>query len=168
MLAMTLIIASTSSLFGQSPSDLYFIGTPKYNPETYETPAGFTKLGAHSVTGQIVNVAVFFAWSRAQDYSLAMLPIRDGENPRTLDLPISELKRLQLIDIEQLVSVKTKEQAQDWFQKNHRNPKVWVIDRSEFYKSSPSLQENDRMILREVRLHPKLLPFTEPVTLTIE
>ncbi len=168
MLAMTLIIASTSSLFGQSPSDLYFIGTPKYNPETYETLAGFTKFGIHSSTGEILNISAFSAWSRAQNYSLAMLSVRNGENPKTVDLPISELDRLQPIDIEQFVSVKTKEQAQDWFQKNHRNPKVWVIDRSEFYKSSPSLQENDRMILREVRLHPKLLPFTEPVTLTIE
>lgn len=74
------------------------------------------------------------------------------ERHAVLDMPLSQLPSLGAVDVEYFLSgYNTKAGMVEWAKSVYGYGKtVYVIDRSEFYKSSQSLAEPDRMKVREV------------------
>ena len=84
-------------------------------------------------------------------------PVQPDDTMTIVDMPITQLDSLNTIDVAQFIATKTKVQAHEWAKANW-GKRVWIIDRNDFYKSSPSLPANDRMKLIEARVSIANLP----------
>jgi hypothetical protein len=150
VLALSLFALSAGHLCGQTDSDIYLIGTTwnqsvsrNMSNETYNnTPVGFEKITSN------INYMSFELWSRKENSALILEHPYDN-NLRIVDIPLSQLDNLHAIDLDRFIMTKTKEQLMEWGEVN-KSKTVWMIDRNDFYKSSPSFLENDRMKLIEV------------------
>lgn len=149
VLILTIIGISSGSLYGQTREDIYIIGT-SVPGNTYGPPTGF-----YRSTGQAddfyntppITFSIYFK----QSYNIDINHYNTTREPKfTLELPLSQLENFTVIDVAQFLTTKTKEQALEWAKTNYVNKKrIWIIDRNDFYKSSPSLSEPDRMKLIE-------------------
>lgn len=97
----------------------------------------------------------FDMWLSHYNYNLDQLkqirPISLEDSMIIKDMPLSELKSLDVIDVNEFLRTKTRNEIWRWMMTND-DKRIWVIDRNDFYKSSSSLPANDRMKLIETRV----------------
>lgn len=97
----------------------------------------------------------FDMWLSHYNYNLDQLkkirPISLEDSMIIKDMPLSELKNLDVIDVNEFLRTKTRDEIWHWMITND-DTRIWVIDRNDFYKSSTSQPENDRMKLIETRV----------------
>lgn len=118
-----------------------FEGFGKYvNPQTpYTKGRGISfSLGNESENYEMILHHVNYHQSTKPDKIIA-------------DRHISELKNVRIIDIDDFIATKSREQVWAWMIKNS-DKRVWVIDRNDFYKSSPTCITCDRMKLVETEI----------------
>ncbi len=148
---------------GQSKNDLFFIGTA----DTSNEQTHFNKDILEWSDSSDVTPTIFYSISYCVENFEIMFMSVDRQDLRReiVDWPISMLDSIESIDVEQFVATHTKAQASDWYRKNkHFNGRaIWIIDRNDFYKSSPSLTEPDRMRLICVTMSTSDMLLDEPV-----
>lgn len=142
------------NLNAQSNNDIYIIGTSvtasgsdrgikdgfrKYVPT--KRPTDFMY-----IIGSISND--YYVWL---DHASLNNVSESKEIMQVVSLPLSQLSSFNVIDIDEFIRTKTRAQVWAWMMAND-GKKIWVIDRNDFYKSSPSLPANDRMKLIETRV----------------
>lgn len=156
------ICSLTASVSGQNPSDVYLIGTSITPPKDKVT--GFIKvigeLGKYDKTPPIT----FFiesidinsgAMLQHFNYDTNLRP----HKPQMLikDLPLSQLDNLTVIDVDEFLKTKSREDYWLWMVANYKKV-VWIIDRNDFYKSDLSLSQPDRMKLTQTRIWVEVIP----------
>lgn len=97
----------------------------------------------------------FDMWLSHYNYNLDQLkknrPISLEDSMIIKDMPLSELKNLDVIDVNEFLRTKTRDEIWRWMMTND-DKRIWVIDRNDFYKSSTSQPVNDRMKVIETRV----------------
>jgi len=163
MLALTFIVMYAGSLFGQapSPSDIYIIGTSRTSSAKF---TGFDKGSPTIFNHSLHNYApIYFKirsiekdyeiWLQHYNYKLAALkkirPTGPDDSCVFYNMPLSKLSSLNAIYVEDFINTHTQAQAWAWMKAN-QNKRVWVIDRNDFYKSSPAFPSNNMMKLTQV------------------
>lgn len=157
MLLLSIIGISAANLHGQTSEDIYVIGT-SFSHSGYGWITGFNRLTGKMSDSYITPPITFIITSAEKDFYIDINHYNRSGSPRViLDLPISQLDSFDAIDVAEFIATKTKEQAKEWTYSGFYKT-VWIIDRNDFYKSSPSLSAPDRMKLIEARISLRNFP----------
>lgn len=149
-------IQFVNNVYAQSLSDIYMIGTSSTIPSSYRGIFdGFGKY-VNPQTPYTKGSGISFSLGKvSKDYEMILHHVNYLKSTKPdkviADLPISALKNLRIIDIDDFIATKSREQVWAWMIKNS-DKRVWVIDRNDFYKSSPSCIICDRMMLVETEI----------------
>ena len=160
IMLLALIGISAGNLFAQTSEDIYIIGTSVHSP--IKPVTGLNKGTLSIKSGDRNPTITFTIYSEEKDYYyfviLWHLDYIKAPND-IVDRPMTFLSGLTVIDVEDFIETHNKRQAQKWMQDAYESgKKIWVIDRNDFYKSSPSLTSPDRMKLIPVIIFPESLP----------
>ena len=158
LIFMTLIY----NINGQTRLDIYVIGTSTAGSGSdVEIYDGFRKCIYEKSSYVRADPMTFTIGSIVKDYSIELNHTNYLKHTpakiQIIDLPISELSKFDVIDINEFIRTKTRDEVWEWTLEN-RFKKIWVIDRNDFYKSDPSLPANDRMKLIETEITMGSLP----------
>ena len=149
-------IQSVNNAYAQSLSDIYMIGTSSTIPSSYRGIfEGFGKY-VNPQTPHTKGCGISFSLGNvSENYEMILHHVNYYQSTKPdkviADRHISELKNVRIIDIDDFIATKSREQVWAWMIKNSDN-RVWVIDRNDFYKSSPACITCDRMKLVETEI----------------
>lgn len=166
-LILILVIGmSTSRIYGQVSSDIYIIGTSIANHEI----TGFDRSTQEMEPIYASSPIFFYIRSNERGFEICLehfnfdtnelskiREVGSNDTMTIVDKPMTFLNNINPIDVGQFIQNKTKDQAVDWAWSNSMK-KIWIIDRNDFYKSSPSLSSPDRIKLIEARISTFYLP----------
>lgn len=164
ILLLAILCFSSEILRAQTISDIYIVGTSIVNPQLVP---GFNRANMTKKSGDRNPTIVFEFFSQEKDYTLDFWHLDYIESPNDIvDLPMSRLTDFQLIEVDDFIKTHDKKEALKWFvwafdetsYDNEGKRRIWIIDRNDFYKSSPSLTAPDRMKLIPVIIFPESLP----------
>lgn len=151
-------LAISSMVYSQNyrSEDIYMIGTSSTIPASHRGIFnGFGKYIGEKRSYIKAGALSFSLGSVSKDYEMFLLHINYANSTKTdkviLDRPISDLNNFTVIDIDHFISTKSRSQVWQWMIDN-KDKRVWVIDRNDFYKSSPSLGSNDKMKLIQTEI----------------
>jgi len=162
ILTLIFIVMYSGSLWGQPPSssDIYIIGTSRTSSEKF---TGFGKSTSPVDSSVDIYAPIYFKirsveegytiWLQHYTYTIASLqkicPARPEDSCVSYNMPLSKLSSLHAIYVDDFINTHTQDQAWAWVNANY-NKRVWVIDRNDFYKSSPFLPANNMMKLTQI------------------
>lgn len=156
VLSVIVVMMQFFGINAQTSNDIYLIGTSLSIPESHTGIFnGFGKYVGKKESYTKTEVISFSIGSISKKYEMFLFHMNyvDSKEPDKviLDRPISDINNYSVIDIDNFIASKSRAQVWQWMIDN-RDKKVWIIDRNDYYKSSPSLLSKDRMKLIQVEI----------------
>ena len=157
ILALAIIGLSAGRLCGQTNSDIYLIGTSITAPGKF---TGFDRINGSEPP--LFNSSFSFIirslekeyeiWFCHYNFNLDELkkirPVGDSDQMQIVTKVTRMLNNYKPIDVTEFISTKTKAEAEAWA-KSIEGKKVWIIDRSHGFSSTPFF---GKMTLIETRV----------------
>lgn len=164
-IVIILCILATNCIFAQPKRDIFIIGTSTIIPDNHigvfdgfgrsyptvkkydkDTPIIF-KLGNKEMNAEVC----FFHFNFHN---------RQRPDLFVYDLNISDLNNFNAenIYVDEFFIGKTKEDIFKWMLDNSQHTNVWIVDKSLYYKSIPSLTQPDKIKIIQVKIDTKRIP----------
>ncbi len=164
----TLILIISTIIFignidAQTQSEIIFIGTSVMIPESHTGIFdGFGKSYTHKKAYHSTNPIIFSFGSTAKNFNIKFFQFNYNDRPnrqplQTIDYDIQQLKYINVIDIDDFIATKSYEEFYQ-FMRDNIHSRIWIIDRNDFYKSSPKKKDPDMMKIIQVKMLFEMIP----------
>lgn len=147
----------------QASSDIIFIGTSVMIPESHTGIFdGFGKSYTHKKAYHSTDPIIFSFGSTAKNFNIKFFQFNYNDRPnrlplQTIDWDIQQLEYMDVIDIDDFIATKSYEEFY-LFMRDNINSIIWIIDRNDFYKSSPKMKDPDKMKVIQVKMLFQMIP----------
>lgn len=163
ILLCTLLFMQAFNAGAQTPSEIIFIGTSVMIPESHTGIFdGFGKSYTHKTAYHSTNPIIFSFGSTAKNFNIKFFQFNYNDRPnrqplQTIDYDIQQLKYINVIDIDDFIATKSYEEFYQ-FMRDNIHSRIWIIDRNDFYKSSPKKKDPDMMKIIQVKMLFEMIP----------